>query len=116
MENNKESIKEELLGVIDRLYKEYKIPPMLVSNEELDDLLYVVETHFLVHDKMKEYRHAMNIIIRRALYYASVENRDGFIVNHLAMALNDLSAFNIPSDEIKAMQEELFSRSFKHTK
>ena len=116
MENNKEMIKEEILSVIERAYKEHKLPPMSISDEEIDDLMYVVESNFLVHNKMNEYRNAMNIIIRKALYYATVDNRDAFIINHLAMALNDLSAFSIPSDEIKAMQEELFTRCSKHIK
>ena len=116
MENSKETIKNEILNVIDRYYRDYKLPPNSINDEELDNLLDVVEAHFLVHNKMNEYRNALNIIIRKALYYSTVENRDAFVIHHLAMALNDLSAFLIPSDEIKAMQEELFSKCFRHIK
>ena len=43
MKTNKEEIKNELIETINGFYKEYKIPPMNITNEEWNTFLYVVE-------------------------------------------------------------------------
>ena len=117
MENNKEKIKEELKETIDRFYKEYpNLPPSYITDVELDALLDVVEAHFLVHTIMDQYQHALNIIIRRALYFSQVNGAEEFNIDHLVRALCDLHVFNIPSDEIKAMQEEVTEEVIKYHK
>ena len=116
MENSKKLIKEELLNTINEFYEKYPyLPPMYLTDKDFDILLDVVEAYFLVHNIMDQYNHALNIIIRRAVYLAATNDKDGFIINHLSMALNDLSIFNLSIEEIKAMQSELFQRSFNYS-
>ena len=103
----KEIIKTSLLNTINDFYKEYKLPPMNIKDNEWNKLLDVVEAHFLVHQIMNDYEIALNIIIRRALYFAQRNGDEEFNVEHLKLALQDLVAFHIYNDEIKAMQDEM---------
>ena len=104
---NKEIIKAKLINTINGFYNDYQLPPMNISDSEWNKLLDVVEAHFLVHQIMNEYEIALNIIIRRALYFAQRTGDEEFSIEHLKRALQDLVAFHIYSDEIKAMQEEM---------
>ena len=110
MENNEGNVKEALFNTISELYKEYHLPEQSISDKEWQALLYVLESHFLAHNMINDYQHALNIIVRRGLYYAQVNGNKEFNITHLKRALTDLSAFNIPSDEIKAIEEELDER------
>ena len=108
-----EIIKWELLETINGFYKEYPLPPMNISDSEWDKLFDIVEAHLLVHRKLKDFEYAINMIARRALYFAQRCGDEEFNITHLSRALQDLSAYYIPSDEIKAMQEELLEKENK---
>ena len=56
---------------------------------------------------MEDYIHALNIMIRRGLYFAQINKDPEFTINNLIHALSDLIAFKIYSDEIKSMKEEV---------
>ncbi len=116
MENNKELIRLEIKKLIDKFYREYPLPPENISDEEWYSVLDVLEAHFLANNIMNEYIHALNIIVRRALYFAQISNADEFTINHVKRALIDLAPFKIGADEIKAIQEEIDERNIKHMK
>ena len=102
----KEEVKQELFDRIDYFYQTYHLPEKKITNEEWDNLLNIMEAHFLVHGMMKDYSHALNIVAIRALNYAKIDG-DSFNMTHIEKALDDLIAFNISPEEINAMKEEL---------
>lgn len=116
MNNNIEEIKEELLNTINGFYEIYTIPPMIISDKEWDTFLYVVESHFMAHNIINDYVHALNIMVRHALYFAQMENAPNFTIKHLIKSLNDLVAFKIYSDEISSMKEEVLELGKKKIK
>ena len=113
---NKEIIKAELLNTINDFYTNYNLPPMKISDNEWQSFLDVIEAHFLVRNKMDEYEHALNIIIRRALYFAKSFNAKEFNIDFIKKAFFDLVAFNIYKDKVNAMQEEVDEKAKKLTK
>lgn len=104
---NEDSIKTRLLNTIDNFYKTCKLPPMDVSEKEWNNYLNIIEAHFLNHNKMDEFEHALNILIRRGLYFAKMRGDESFNINHLIKAVDDLCAFNIYSEEREKIKEEI---------
>ena len=113
---DKEKIRTEIFKIINRFYLEYKLPPMNITDSEWDTFLDVIESHFLAHNNIDEYEYAINILIRRALNFASINSEKEFTINHLLKALQDLSVFYISEDEIIAMKEEIYEKVKKYKK
>lgn len=116
MKNNYNEIHDEIFKVIDELYSKYNLPINVVTDNEWAAFFYVIESHFLANGIIKDYNHALNIIIRRALYYVQVNNAKEFNVEYLKKALIDLIAFNISANEIEIMKNELDGTIKKYTK
>ncbi len=111
---NINEIKEDIFKTIDGFYKEYKLPPMAVTDEEWDKYFHVIESHFIAHDIMDDYIHALNILIRRAFYFSQMDKAEEFTLDYLKKALSDLIAFKIYSNEIEIMKEELNAKVKKY--
>lgn len=114
MKKNIKAIKQELLETINDLYIEYKLPPMNISDKEWDLYLHVVESHFMAHNNMDDFIHALNILIRRGLYFAQMNKDEEFTIHNLVKALPDLIAFKMYSDETKTMKEEVTEKVKKY--
>ncbi len=107
MENSLKIIKEKIFKTIDELYNTYDLPPQNITDKEWNAFFYVVESHFLANNIINELEHAINIVVRHALYYTQTTNAKEFTIEHLKMALSDLSVFHIYSNQIKVMQDEI---------
>ena len=49
-------------------------------------------------------------MIRRALYFVSLNNATNFTMDYLLESMSDLYVFYIPQDEIWAMQSEIMDK------
>ncbi len=107
MENSLKIIKEKIFKTIDELYNTYDLPPQNITDKEWNAFFYVVESHFLANNISNELEHAINIVVRHALYYTQTTNAKEFTIEHLKMALSDLSVFHIYSNQIKVMLDEI---------
>lgn len=113
MENNVTEINESIVKLVFD-YLEKTNFNINLSEKEWYAFFYVIESHFLANDIMSDYEHALNIIVRRAVYYARLEKE--LNIEALVKSLSDLLAFNIETKEIKAMQEEIRTFSTKEKK
>lgn len=105
--DQKDITKEEIKGVIEEYYRKYKLPRENISNEEWNVLYNVLEQHFIKKDIMNDYNSALNIVVRKALYYASFINESEFSMKHILRALEDLVAFKIYETEINEIRKEI---------
>ncbi len=115
MENK--SIKEEIFEVIDRYYKERKLPPMLISDKEWDSFFEVVYSHFKRNRLSdNDYRCAMNILVRKAMYLAEIYNEGSFNAYHLRASLADLTAYNMNAYQIHSIRTDLDGKIMSYKK
>ena len=105
--DQKNITKEEIEGVIKEYYKKYKLPKENISNNEWNTLYDVLEKHFSKKNIMHDYNTALNIIVRKALYYASFKDETEFSMKHILRALEDLVAFKIYETEINEIRKEI---------
>ena len=113
MEKDRETLKNELFDTLDALYKKYKLPKQNINNLEWNAFLNVTYDHFLEHDKLDEYEYAINLLLRRALYFSQLDKCGEFNVNHLKKSLVDLPVYNIYNNEIDLMRNEIDEQSNK---
>lgn len=104
---------EDVYKIIDKLYSEYKIPEMAITSGEwqafLDNL-----NECLTKNKSDELEVAVNILIRRALYYATFDNSDRVTLYHLVKSLSDLVVFNIQQKDIVELGNKIYSDGSKN--
>jgi hypothetical protein len=112
--NNTNEIIKDIFKTIDDFYKEYKLPPMAVTEEEWNNYFDVIKTHFIDHGIMDQYEYALNILIRRAFYFSQMDIAEEFTMDYLKKALSDLIVYKIYSKEIEEMQEELNEKVKKY--
>lgn len=101
---DKNVVRKEIEDVIKEHYEKYKLPPMDINDKEWDAFYSVIYDH--LKDK-EDYIHALNIVIRRALFYASIKDNKTFNINHLIKAVDDLVAFKIYASERQEIKEEI---------
>ena len=111
MEKSKERM--EIERVIENYYDSYNLPPIKITEKEWSAFYSVLEDHFNKKGISDQYIHALNIIIRKALFYASFKGEDAFTINHLLKALEDLIAFNIYSKERDEIKTEILNTSYE---
>ncbi len=111
MEKDRETLQNEIIDTLDDLYKKYKLPPQKISNLEWNAFFDVTYEHFLKRNKTDEYEYALNLLIRRALYFAQLDKCGEFNINHLKKSLVDLPVYNIYSSEIDLMRNEIDEKS-----
>lgn len=107
MGNIVQQVKEEIFNVIEDLYSHYNLPPINISDEEWNNFLYIIESHFMANGIMDDYFSAINIVLRRALSNAKVNYDKEVTIENLKEALTDLIAFKINSKQIKTIQDEI---------
>ena len=115
MKSNKQIGKEEMFKAIKELYSEYKLPKMNISQDEWETFFDVTSRAFIDEKRTMDYIIAVNVIIRRAINFAMIDNTKELTIDYLVRALPDMYVCHVFLDEIKKMQDEI-SESCKHTK
>ncbi len=111
------SVKEEILEVVDRYYQERNMPPMVITDKEWDIFLNVVYSYFKkVGLSENDYRHAMNVLVRKALYLAEIYNEGSFNAFHLRASLADLTAYDMNAYQIHSIRLDLDGKIKSYTK
>lgn len=110
MKNIKEIGKQETFKAIDQLYQEYKLPKVSISDSEWNIFFDVTSEIFNNDNMQNDYPLAMNIILRRALNYAIIDEREEFTINYLIDGLCDLTVFHIYYEEIAKIKEEILNK------
>jgi len=104
---------EDVYKITDKLYSEYKIPEMGITDGEwqafLDNL-----ADCLNKNNSNELEVAVNILIRRAFYYASIDNCNKITLYYLVKSLKDLGVFHIKEDSIKELGNKIYSDGSKN--
>ena len=106
---NKSIERLEIEGVIEKYYEKFNLPPENISENVWDAFYDILAKHFKRKGIINEYLNALNIIIRRALFYASFKENKTFNITHLLKAIDDLCAFNIYEKERNKIKNELIN-------
>ena len=107
MKNTVDIGKEEMFKAIRKLYNEYNLPRLNISQNEWLAFFNLTSKIFDDKELCDDYPVALNIVIRRALNMALIDNAKEVTINYLIDALCDLSVFHIYSNEISNLQDEI---------
>ena len=99
---------EDVNQILDKLYSEYRIPEMAITDGEWQAFLDNLNDCLIKHNS-NELEVAVNILIRRALHFATFECCDKVTLYHLVKSLKDLIVFHIPQKEIMELGNKIYS-------
>lgn len=102
-------MKEELLKIVDKYYENYKLPELKVNDGEWEALLTTI-TKYLPNNAMD----AVNIVLRKAFNIALANNEGYFNLYYIVLALDDLNVFNLSTDIIHNIKNEVMLESLKN--
>ncbi len=105
--------RDNILEIIDRYYKQYNLPEMGITNGEWDSLLDNLKV-CLTENNHKEIEAATNMIIRKAMNLAMLDNCDVITLYYIINALDDLKAFSISEETIHDLKYKIVMDGLKN--
>ena len=99
--------KEAMFKAIRELYNDYRLPKLNISQNEWNAFFNVTGEDFDSRGISDDYTTALNIVIRRALNMALINNAKEVAIDYLINALCDLHVFHIKTSEIEKIQKEI---------
>ncbi len=113
MENNNQTIKEQIMKTIDIFYQEYKLPEMKISEGEWDALIDTLRSYFS-NQTDEAFINILNILIKRALNLVLIDNSDAFTLYHIIMAMSDLKVYHFTESGIMDIKNRVMLESLKN--
>ena len=99
--------KEAMFRAIRELYNNYRLPKLNISQNEWNAFFNVTGEAFDSRGISDDYTTALNIVIRRALNMALIDNAKEVVIDYLINALCDLIVFHIQSNEIEKIKKDI---------
>ena len=99
--------KEEMFKVIRELYNDYNLPRMNIATNEWHAFFNTTSSFFDIPELCEDYPVALNIIIRRALNLALIDNAKEVKIKYLIDALMDLTVFHITNEDINKIRDDI---------
>ena len=99
--------KEEMFKAIRLLYNDYRLPRLNIKTNEWHAFFNETCKYFDNPELADNYSVALNIIIRRALNLALVDDAKEITINYLIDALQDLTVFHIFLEDIQEIQDNI---------
>ena len=101
--------KEEMFRAIRSLYEEYrdKLPRLNIENNEWKAFFKETSKHFDMMDLEDDYPIALNIIFRRAVNMALLDNAKEVTFNYIIDGLSDLTIFHLFTEEIDKIKNNI---------
>lgn len=107
----KKKIENQLMTYLDYLYQHYSLPKENIAKEEWQIFFDTVYNHIMKHNCIDDYNGVLHILLIRALNNAQKDSSKFFTLYYLIEALDDLICFNIFTDEINEVKEEIRSKT-----
>lgn len=99
--------KEAMFRAIRELYNNYRLPKLNITQNEWNAFFSVTGEAFDSREISDDYTTALNIVIRRALNMALIDNAKEVVIDYLINALCDLIVFHIQSNEIEKIKKDI---------
>ena len=109
----KEFSREDVLAIINRYYEQYNLPEMGINNGDIDSLLTNLRG-CLDEYNSNDIETAVNIIIRKAINLALLDDCDTINLYYVIRAMDDLRAFSIPEESINETRYKIMLDALKN--